>query len=689
MAHNILSGAVISPLQLAPPPDGTVHVLSGNLSTSDGASILNVPRVSNATNNALITNVGGDANTLVCESNLTFDGSTLAITGDLTASINISASAFYGDGSGLTGVDSVSGSTRHYSATGLETSGYLKVSGSTTLGSTTYASAIENTNYSGSGTLTSVGTTTLVGPTLLSSSLTSIANISSSAGLTAVAGITTPGALKVSGSSILGALSSSGTIQAVGAAILGSTLTVSGALTGSKGKFDLSTGNIIFSGSIIGDGSGLTGIDSVSGSSRHYSTTGFETSGYLKVSGSSTLAAVSGSGILHAVGASTFGSTVASSGSVTSVGLYSTDLISGSLGLHIDAPATFGGIVSITGSVSGSGTLGVVGSISSSANVAVTGAVHATTYYGDGSNLTGIGGASISGSARHYSATGLETSGYLKVSGSTTLAGALSSSNVIYSVGSISSSGDIAITGAMHATAYYGDGSNLTGIAAGSVSGSDRVYSSTGLETSGYLKVTGSTVMAGNMEITGHIVPGTANTYDLGSAAKPWRNLYVSSSTIYLGTDTLKVENDNLKFGSGSTDKGFDVGFMNFVNNGIFMEQGRLFKLRAYQIQLFGGVGYVRNVVADDYTIKDVDYLIGIQSNTLSNSITLTLPGADSLLNGQTFIVKDEGGAIDTYPVTVSCAVGDLIDGQNKVVLTSPYASIQIYCNGNNKFFIC
>ena len=369
--------------------------------------------------------------------------------------------------------------------------------------------------------------------------------------------------------------------------------------------------------------------------------------------------------------------------------MYSTDLISGSLGLHIDAPATFGGIVSITGSVSGSGTLGVVGSISSSANVAVTGAVHATTYYGDGSNLTGIGGASISGSARHYSATGLETSGYLKVSGSTTLAGALSSSNVIYSVGSISSSGDIAITGAMHATAYYGDGSNLTGIAAGSVSGSDRVYSSTGLETSGYLKVTGSTVMAGNMEITGHIVPGTANTYDLGSAAKPWRNLYVSSSTIYLGTDTLKVENDNLKFGSGSTDKGFDVGFMNFVNNGIFMEQGRLFKLRAYQIQLFGGVGYVRNVVADDYTIKDVDYLIGIQSNTLSNSITLTLPGADSLLNGQTFIVKDEGGAIDTYPVTVSCAVGDLIDGQNKVVLTSPYASIQIYCNGNNKFFIC
>jgi hypothetical protein len=43
-------------------------------------------------------------------SNLTFNGSTLAIGGDVTASINISASAFYGDGSNLSGI-SAGGST--------------------------------------------------------------------------------------------------------------------------------------------------------------------------------------------------------------------------------------------------------------------------------------------------------------------------------------------------------------------------------------------------------------------------------------------------------------------------------------------------------------------------------------------------------------------------------------------------
>ena len=103
MAYNNLSGTVFLPTRLTTKltlPENSV--VSGNLSTSDGADIINVPRVSNATNNAIITNVGGNANTLTCESNLTFDGSTLAITGDLSASVGISASFVRGDGRFLT-----------------------------------------------------------------------------------------------------------------------------------------------------------------------------------------------------------------------------------------------------------------------------------------------------------------------------------------------------------------------------------------------------------------------------------------------------------------------------------------------------------------------------------------------------------------------------------------------------------
>jgi hypothetical protein len=87
MAYNALTGTVIAAQNYVPGDLIVDNIVSGNLSTSNGADVINIPRVSNATNNSLITNVGGDANNLTCETNLTFDGDTFSITGELTASI--------------------------------------------------------------------------------------------------------------------------------------------------------------------------------------------------------------------------------------------------------------------------------------------------------------------------------------------------------------------------------------------------------------------------------------------------------------------------------------------------------------------------------------------------------------------------------------------------------------------------
>ena len=169
MAYNNLSGTVILPEELLKIEGVSAGIVSGNLSTSDGADVINVPRVSNATNNSLITNVGGNANTLTCETNLTFDGTTLGLvgglsgsgavtvansvssSGDLAVTGNIHATAYYGNGSNLTGIaaGSVSGSVRIYSSTGIETSGYLKVSGSATFaGAVTHKRRTVSSNYS-------------------------------------------------------------------------------------------------------------------------------------------------------------------------------------------------------------------------------------------------------------------------------------------------------------------------------------------------------------------------------------------------------------------------------------------------------------------------------------------------------------------------------------------------------------
>jgi hypothetical protein len=40
----------------------------------------------------------------------------------------------------------------------------------------------------------------------------------------------------------------------------------------------------------------------------------------------------------------------------------------------------------------------------------------------------------------------------------------------------------------------------------------------------------------GNLDISGSIIPTVGNTWDLGSPSNPWRDLYLSGSTLYLGT---------------------------------------------------------------------------------------------------------------------------------------------------------
>jgi len=53
---------------------------------------------------------------------------------------------------------------------------------------------------------------------------------------------------------------------------------------------------------------------------------------------------------------------------------------------------------------------------------------------------------------------------------------------------------------------------------------------------------------------TGHMLPETDITYDLGSTALKWRDLYLSGSTIKLGGATLSASGSNLSMGSGAFD---------------------------------------------------------------------------------------------------------------------------------------
>ena len=87
--------------------DGAISgsgIISGSAFYGDGGNLTNLPSAAITTyntsgNDRIVTSV--NATTVQGEANLTFDGTTLAVTGDISGSGNISGSAFYGDGSSL------------------------------------------------------------------------------------------------------------------------------------------------------------------------------------------------------------------------------------------------------------------------------------------------------------------------------------------------------------------------------------------------------------------------------------------------------------------------------------------------------------------------------------------------------------------------------------------------------------
>ena len=95
-----------------------------------------------------------------------------------------------------------------------------------------------------------------------------------------------------------------------------------------------------------------------------------------------------------------------------------------------------------------------------------------------------------------------------------------------------------------------------------------------------------------------------------------------------------------------------------------------------------------RTAITSNYSVLVSDYYIGIDTATPSAVITASLPAAQSLQSGQTFVFKDEGGSAHQYNILIKPSGSQKIDNQNKVILESPHASLTIYTDGASKFFI-
>ena len=100
------------------------------------------------------------------------------------------------------------------------------------------------------------------------------------------------------------------------------------------------------------------------------------------------------------------------------------------------------------------------------------------------------------------------------------------------------------------------------------------------------------------------------------------------------------------------------------------------------------GLVFNRTAVTTNYSVLISDYYVGIDTATPSAIITASLPAAESLQSGQTFVFKDEGGSAHQHGIVIKPSGSQKIDNQNQVILESPHASLTIYTDGASKFFI-
>jgi len=95
---------------------------------------------------------------------------------------------------------------------------------------------------------------------------------------------------------------------------------------------------------------------------------------------------------------------------------------------------------------------------------------------------------------------------------------------------------------------------------------------------------------------------------------------------------------------------------------------------------LSGGLIHKRTSVASNYTASITDYILGVTSVPVSIEFDAT-----SFSIGQVVMIKDESGAASAAnPVALSASASQTIDGEGNVAIESPYGAIQLYSNGAN-----
>lgn len=89
------------------------------------------------------------------------------------------------------------------------------------------------------------------------------------------------------------------------------------------------------------------------------------------------------------------------------------------------------------------------------------------------------------------------------------------------------------------------------------------------------------------------------------------------------------------------------------------------------------GVNPIQTGISSNYSALATDYYIGVNGT----NVTITLPLGPSVVQGKTYIIKDESGLITSntaYRVTIATTSPNTIDGQSSITVTQSYTALTI-----------
>jgi hypothetical protein len=346
-------------------------------------------------------------------------------------------------------------------------------------------------------------------------------------------------------------------------------------------------------------------------------------------------------GSLHNISGSVTASAFSGSFKGDGGGLYNLPA-SGVTGLNLSQIASGNATASISSSgftvntnTTIQGDLSVTGSIIATNYIVSSSVTYMTTSFASGSSMFGNDGNDV-----HQFTGSVQITGSISLNGQAIGTGKLDETTFQSYTSSISSS----------------IGSLSSSIALTDVSQSNRI---TNIENT--YATTGSNLFKGSQTISGSIIPSVDNTYDLGSVTHQWKDVYISSGSLYIdGTKVLGSTSQELTI---TTDTGQSLKILEAGSDSIILQSAD----GDIELKSSGG---------GDILFDPTNGLISIKGTTqIQDGFKITSSGGTNIVFGDTIIVSgsiDLTGNVDgidlqSFSSSVSASISSLLGGNTSL----------------------